>query len=275
MLRIEVPVGQADVVADALWAAGASAVGEESRGGVVVLTSDLEGCPPTLAVWPHEVALDDGRWWDGWRPFARAVRAGPFLVRPPWVDAEIPDGAIELVVDAGRSFGTGAHPSTTLALRALGGVVARGASVLDAGCGSGALAIGAALLGAAEVVAVDTDPEAVAAATANVAANAVGAIVEVSDAAVEGVVGAFDVVVANLGSPLVFDLAAPLTARCRPGGAIVLSGMLGDHAARLAVSYPDGELLGSTEEAGWTCAVLRHGPAAGQEVAAFTAKKDT
>lgn len=274
MLRIEVPVGEADVVADALWTAGASAVGEESRGGVVVLTTDLEACPPTLAVWPHEVALDDGRWWDGWRRFARAVRAGPFLVRPPWVDAVIPDGAIELVVDAGRSFGTGAHPSTTLALRALGGVVARGASVLDAGCGSGALAVGAALLGAARVVAVDTDPGAVAAATANVAGNRVGATVEVSEAAAEGVAGDFDVVVANLGSPLVFDLAAPLTARCRPGGAIVLSGMLGDHVARLADAYHDGELLGSTEEAGWTCAVMRRRPAVGQERAAFTPKRE-
>lgn len=250
-------LAEAEVAADALWTAGASAVGEEARGSAVLLTSDLDTCPPSLRRWPHEVTTDDGAWWDGWRPFARAILTGPFLVRPPWVDAAVPHGALELVVDPGRSFGTGAHPSTTLALRALVGLVMPGSSVLDAGCGSGALAIGAALLGAAGVSAVDVDPEAITAAVANLGRNRVDGTVEVAQGAAEDVVGSFDVVVANLGAPLVFDLAASLLSRRAPGGALVLSGMLGDSTDRLRAAYGGERLIEQTEEDGWTCAVLR------------------
>ena len=253
------PAVEAEVVADALWAAGASAVGEQARGGAVVLTTDLDRCPPDLSAWPHDVVADDGAWWDGWRPFARAVAVGPFLVRPPWVAAEAAefDAVLELVVDAGRAFGTGAHPSTTLALHALAGLARPGATVLDVGCGSGTLAIGAALLGAARVLAVDVDPEAVAAAAANAERNGVEATVEVAAVEAGDVAGEFDVVVANLGAPLVFDLARTLRARCAPGGALVLSGMLGDHAPRVRAAYPGAVVEEPVEADGWTCVVLR------------------
>ena len=257
MLRIEVPDTEAEVAADGLWAAGASAVGEEPGDGTVVLTADLDRCPPALASWPHETAVDDGTWWDGWRPFGRAVTTGPFVVRPPWIDTDGPEGAVELVIDPGRSFGTGAHPSTTLALRALVRVLRPGDSVLDAGCGSGALAVGAARLGASSVVAVDTDPEAVRATTANAARNGVSALVQVAGTGVEATTGAFDVVAANLGAPLVFDLAGVLSARVAVGGSLVLSGMLGDLGDRVRAAYPDATVLEASEDDGWTCVILR------------------
>ena len=247
------PVAEAELAADALWKAGASAVAEEERGAVVVLTADLTACPDALRGHAHDIVDDDGSWADGWRPFARAVVAGPFFVRPPWVDAEPPPGAIELVLDAGRAFGTGSHPSTTLALSTLADHVRLGAAVLDAGCGSGCLAVGAALLGAARVLAVDTDAAAVAATRANAERNHVADRItaEVADAAL--VAGTFDVVAANLGSPLVHDLASRLLDRCRPdGGVLIVSGMLGDHRDRL----PDA-LVEHREAEGWTCAVVR------------------
>lgn len=253
------PADDAEVAADQLWAAGASAVGEEPRGGVVVLTADLDACPSSLADWPHHVATDDGAWRDGWRPFAKAVVAEPFVVRPPWVAADIGAGQIELVLDAGRAFGTGAHPSTTLALRALATLVPpAAATVLDVGCGSGALAIGAALLGATRVLAVDLDPEAVRATTDNARRNAVDRRVEVAAVAAEETVGSFDVVLANLGAPLVFDLAGHLLDRLSAQGAVVLSGMLGDLDQRVAAAYPTARIVGRTEDDGWTCTVLRH-----------------
>lgn len=253
------PAADAEVAADQLWAAGASAVGEEPRGGVVVLTADLDACPPPLAGWPHHVATDDGAWRDGWRPFAKAVVAGPFVVRPPWVAADVGPGQIELVLDAGRAFGTGAHPSTTLALRALADLVrpATAATVLDVGCGSGALAIGAALLGADHVLAVDIDPEAVRATNDNAGRNDVGGRIDVATAAAEEAAGTFDVVVANLGAPLVFDLADHLLARLTAGGALVLSGMLGDLDERVRAAYPAARIADRTGEDGWTCTVLR------------------
>ena len=253
------PTDEAEVVADALWAAGASAVGEDPRAGVVVLTADLDACPPSLAARPHEVSVDDGAWADGWRPFARAVAAGPFLVRPPWVEATPVPGAIELVLDGGRAFGTGTHPSTTLALAAMAGLVRPGTSVLDAGCGSGALAVGAALLGAGRVLAVDVDPEAAAATRANADRNGVSGVVDVALGSVEAVTGTFDVVVANLGAPLVVDLADLLTARCAGEGTVVLSGLLGDHRDRVAAAYPGATIVGHHADEGWTCVVLRPG----------------
>lgn len=268
VVRVEVPADEVDAVSDRLWLAGASAVSEEPMAGaagepaVVRLTADLDACPPELveAGWPVEVFADDGAWQDGWRPFARAVRAGPFLVRPPWVPAPADgDGAaFELLLDGGRAFGTGSHPSTTLALELLAGVVAPGASVLDAGCGSGALAIGAALLGAGRVVAVDVDPAAVQATTANAGAN--GVAVEVAQGDVAGVAGAFDVVVANLGAPLVFDLAGVLGDRTAAAGALILSGLLDERAADVAGAYPGWTVTATVSEEGWMAVHLRRDP---------------
>ena len=256
VLRVEVPADEAEAAAVLLWDAGASAVSESEADGVVALTADLDACPPAVEArrWPVAVWADDGAWQDGWRPFARAVRAGPFLVRPPWVEATVDPGVIELVLDGGRAFGTGAHPSTTLALELLAEVVRPGSSVLDVGCGSGALAVGAALLGAVPVVAVDVDPAAVEATTANAARNGVDLDTSLHDAT--AVDGTFDIVVANLGAPLVLDLADTLTARLAPGGALVLSGLLDARAADVPAAYPGRSVKTSRTAAGWTTLLL-------------------
>jgi len=259
VVRVEVPADDAELAADLLWQAGASAVGEAPADhGAVALTADLDRCPPGVAArgWPVHEWDDDGAWQDGWRPHARAVRAGPFLVRPPWVEAEVEAEAIELVLDGGRAFGTGSHPSTTLVLEVLGDVVPPGSAVLDVGCGSGALAVGAALLGARDVVAVDVDPAAVEATTANAAANAVAVRVRQEDARVSAG-GSYDVVLANLGSPLVVELAPALAARAAHGGTIVLSGLLDERAADVAGAYRGFDVVDRRSADGWTALVLR------------------
>jgi ribosomal protein L11 methyltransferase len=117
-------------------------------------------------------------WAERWRRFHRPARIGPLWVGPPWESP--PPDALAVVIDPGRAFGTGAHPTTRLCLELLL-EVPRG-SVLDVGCGSGVLAIAASRLGFSPVLAVDVDPTAVETSAANVAANRVPVDVRLVDA---------------------------------------------------------------------------------------------
>ena len=108
-------------------------------------------------------------WEDSWRAFHRPVRIGPLWIGPPW---EEPDaGALAVVIDPGRAFGTGAHPTTRLCLELL--LELEPASLLDLGCGSGVLSVAATKLGFAPVIALDHDEVAVAVAAENARVNGV------------------------------------------------------------------------------------------------------
>jgi ribosomal protein L11 methyltransferase len=115
-------------------------------------------------------------WQDRWRQFHKPVRVGSLWIGPPW---ETPDAAaIAVVIDPGRAFGTGGHPTTQLCLQLLEDE--ERASVLDVGCGSGVLSIAAAKLGFDPVTALDFDPQAVEATERNALDN--GVVVDVSQA---------------------------------------------------------------------------------------------
>lgn len=118
-------------------------------------------------------------WEDRWRTFHRPVVVGGLWIGPPWLRA--PRGVPAVVVDPGRAFGTGAHPTTRACVELLARGERRG-SVLDAGCGSGVLAVAAARLGYGPVVAVDLDPVAVAVARATCRANGLAIDVRRGDA---------------------------------------------------------------------------------------------
>lgn len=174
-----------------------------------------------------------------------------FWVVPTW--HEPPAQATRLIrLDPGMAFGTGTHPTTRLCLRHLAhratveGVLP--ARVLDYGCGSGILAIGAALHGATDIDAVDIDPQAVAAAAANVAAH--GAVVRTGPPEIAG--GRYGLVIANiLATPL--KLLAPLLcAQLEPGGELVLAGILERQADDMVAAYrPWLTLEVGDREDGW------------------------
>jgi ribosomal protein L11 methyltransferase len=264
----------AELAADALWRAGAVAIEERAVAGGVVLVAaagspDPDPGPLVEAVagrWPAEaVPVDVDAALDAWRPHARPVAAGRFLVRPPWIPgAAGAGGLVEVVVDPGRAFGSGSHASTRLALEALGEAVAPGDRVLDVGCGSGVLAVAALVTGAAGAVGVDTDPGALAATRANAERNGVAdrltvaeAIPPVPEAIAPQQVdhclgnGGFDLVVANMLAPTLIELAPAITEALRPGGRLVLAGLLAPQAESVLAAYPDLTPLTTYRSADW------------------------
>ena len=152
------------------------------------------------------VEVEEG-WEERWREFHQPVQVGPLWIGAPWESA--PTDALAVVIDPGRAFGTGAHPTTRLCLELL--LDSRRGSVLDVGCGSGVLAISAARLGFGPVWALDVDDIAVDAARANAAANGVPIDVRLFDAFALGLPAA-DLALANLTLDAVEALAPLLDA---------------------------------------------------------------
>jgi ribosomal protein L11 methyltransferase len=184
-------------------------------------------------------------WADRWREFHRSVRAGPFWVGPPW--ERTPDEALAIVIDPGRAFGTGAHATTRLCLRLLAALPP--GSALDVGSGSGVLAIAAAKRGFRPVIALDSDPAAVAATRANAERNAVAVETRRADALTEALPHT-DVTLANLTLADVQALAPRLSSRW-----LIASGYLASDDPSLA---PFERRRRRTAE-GWAADVFEHG----------------
>jgi ribosomal protein L11 methyltransferase len=176
-----------------------------------------ERLPDVAGRWSEEEVADG--WEDGWRAFhhGRTVR-GRLWVGPPW--EEPPAGVPDVVIDPGRAFGTGSHPTTLLCLELLLGRPP--GPVLDIGCGSGVLAIAAARLGHAPVLACDDDPEAVEVAAENAARNACDVQVWECDGRYDELPKALDLWLANLQLAPLEELA------WRPDlpPALIVSGLL-------------------------------------------------
>ncbi len=179
-------------------------------------------------------------WERVWLEDFRPTRFGRRLwVCPVGQPAEDPD-AVVVNLDPGLAFGTGHHPTTALCLEWLDGAELRGLTLLDYGCGSGILAIAALKLGAAAVIAVDHDPQAIEASAANAAANEVaGGLTLCLPDELAGVAARLpaDCVVANiLAGPLV-ELSSRLLAALAPGGRLVLSGVLAEQVPSVCAAY--------------------------------------
>ena len=169
-------------------------------------------------------------------------------VVPSWHTPPDP-AAINIALDPGVAFGTGAHPTTRLCLRWLDATVTPDADVLDYGCGSGILAIAAMTLGAARACGIDIDPQAVQAAQHNAQQNGVEITLATAE---QDVPGPAQIVVANiLANPL--TVLAPLLARLtRPGGQIALSGILVEQADTVLEAYaPQFTMTRAATDEGW------------------------
>ena len=179
------------------------------------------GLGPIGELIAREIQEED--WLESWKAQFTPLRIGRFLIRPTWSDARADPGLIEIVLDPGMAFGTGLHPTTQQCVEALSTVALDGKGVLDVGTGSGILAIAAAKRGATPVVAVDNDPLAVEAARLNTERN--GVLVPVAEASAIDVPGRFDIVIANIVSPVLQLIAPDLVARLAPGGMLIATGI--------------------------------------------------
>jgi ribosomal protein L11 methyltransferase len=200
---------------------------------------------------PHEIhPVAEQDWVRATQAQFAPIRAAPGLwIVPSWCEPPEP-GAVILTLDPGLAFGTGSHPTTRLCLGWLAACLRRGESVLDYGCGSGILAIAAARLGAARVVAIDIDPQAVRSTAANASNNAVTVDARITtDAPPQPA----DVVLANILAGPLKVLAPMLTSLMRPGGSIVLAGLLERQAAEVAAAYPGVDLEVYATLDGWAC----------------------
>jgi ribosomal protein L11 methyltransferase len=177
------------------------------------------------------------------------LRCGERLwVVPSWREPPEP-GALNIRLDPGLAFGTGSHESTRLALGWLERVIRGGERVLDYGCGSGILALAAALLGAREVAAVDLDRQALEATTANARANGVAVRVAAPEQLAPGT---YDIVVANILAQPLIDLEPALAARAAPGARLALSGVLASQAPEVIAAYtPRFAAKVAAQEEGW------------------------
>lgn len=183
-------------------------------------------------------------WGESWKAFYHSKRAGKSLViKPSWEEfAPLPgDRIIEL--DPGMAFGSGYHDTTVLCLSLLEDYLRPGNRVIDVGTGSGILAIGAALLGAEDVLAVDIDPDAVRVARQNAENNRVADRIRIREGnLLDHVDEICDICVANIIADIIGSLAAPLRNHICPGGLFLCSGI---------VSERRNEIRAVLEEAGY------------------------
>lgn len=194
------------------------------------LLGAVEQSGQTRAYFPDRVAdlpvsgrwerVPDEDWLQTWKRGLEPVRVGALVITPPW---HATGAAEEIVIEPGQAFGTGHHETTAGCLAAVQERPLTAARVLDVGAGSGVLAIAAARLGAESIVAVDIDPLAVEAATANAARNDVRMAVQ--HGSVDDVEGVFDVVFANLDTATLCALAGALVNRLAPSGTLIASGV--------------------------------------------------
>ena len=257
-VRFAATAGDASALCDRLVELGALAASITGNAGGVV-----EPAPDQTPMWPNatveglfaagvdvaavaaacgrqpvDVApLEDRDWLQTWRRGLTPRRFGGLLVAPLQGAPPLGGDAVATVrLDPGLAFGSGAHPTTALCLEWLASADLATKRVLDVGSGSGILGIAALALGAKSLVAVDHDPQALLATRENAVTNGVLDRVEPL-AELTAAAGRFDLVVANIVSGALIDMAPALLARLATDGWLLLSGILPEQAVDVADAY--------------------------------------
>lgn len=207
--------------------------------------------------WPSlqlaSVDVPDEDWAARSQQSLTAVTAGRFVVAPPWdVPARADAETVVIVIEPSMGFGTGHHPTTRLCLRLLSEMDVTGQRVLDIGTGSGVLAMGAALRGAADVVGIDVDQDAIDSARTSAALNTLPPGIQfVTSDFRTAPPPAADVVVANLTGGMLRTAADTLRSLMRPGGTLIVSGFDESEERDVRTAFASQRVVARLEEATW------------------------
>ena len=205
----------------------------------------------------EETTINDD-WKDKWKEFFKPSKiTDSLVVKPTWEEYTPAEGEHVIEIDPGMAFGTGTHETTTLCMVLLEKYLKDGDSVMDVGCGSGILAIAAAMLGCKDILGIEIDPDAVRTAIENVELNNVQDAVVVKEGDLtKGVDKVVDVIVANLMAPLVIELSGAAAEHMVDGGIYISSGILIEKKEQVAeaVVAAGFEIIEILEKGEW-CAI--------------------
>lgn len=202
--------------------------------------------------------IEDPGWATKWQERFKPFRVGKkFLIVPPWDQKQIP-GRVSITIAPGFGFGTGRHPSTAGALRAIEKLFAESSAfsnALDVGTGSGVLAFAMALRNA-RVTAIDIDQQALENARQNAKLNPTAAGIRFSPRRLARVADRFDLITANILSKVLTEMAPQLTRRLKPKGRIVLSGILTSEVEQVLAAYRPLRTVAINRCRGWATLVM-------------------
>lgn len=207
----------------------------------------------------RQAEVDEKDWQEAWKQHFHVLKIGRrTVIVPTWRQHEAKPGEVVIELDRGMAFGTGHHPTTRMCLQMLEETVQPGCAVLDVGSGSGILSISAAKLGASSVVGLEIDEMAATVANRNVAQNGVSATTRQYNASLpdhRAPAKSFDIVVANISAKVVKELSDHMTEAAKPGGRLIVSGVLAEHADGVAKRLEEaGANVERTEVDGdWVC----------------------
>ncbi len=263
----------AEIVTDRMWQWGVQAVSEAViDGGRIEVTTSVGNDPAAI---DRAMATLDAAWPAAVRDVDDSIaQVAPEHLSPTWYAEGMVSVPVSLmpfrpqeehthvtVIDPGSAFGLGDHPTTRTAMALLADLLLDDAvpcrSLLDVGCGTGALAVLAAQLGVGEIRAIDIADAAIEATRRNMELNDVVGGIEVDTTPVGDLVGSYDIVTANILAPVLVAMADDLKRLVRPGGSLVISGILVDRHDHVLTALAPLAPVDALEHDGWISIVLR------------------